>query len=330
LTWFDQPEVQAAIVTFIASILVAIITAKLTLKNDERIKHLEKNLEKQQSEDKARLDYEYEAKKRLYQEYEQLLFQLHELSESTLIRIMNLTRASRNGHLSNNSWLSKKEDYYLRSRAYRILAPMVIFKLMQRRLTLFDLKLNSYFNTQYVLAKILYLTFAKAFNIAATIPEIDYYPFSDEKTHKQSRRQDIVIGIIDNLLEELIEYDDHNKIYRIMSYGNFEKRLCEDRKFSNLFDNIFDIFLDFHPKEEPVLWRILIIQSLIHKLLLSNTEEQQLKIDENHFYQILYEDEKKFDWRTEDDKKNISKERVEQEFKAAAKYLVETLNNSYI
>jgi hypothetical protein len=155
------------------------ITAKLTLKNDERIKHLEKTLEKQQSEDTARLDYEYEAKKRLYQEYEPLLFQLHELSESTLIRIMNLTRASRNGQLSNNGRLSKKDDYYLRSTAYRILVPMVIFKLMQRRLTLFDLKLNSYFKIQYTLAKILYLTFAKAYDISDINPKIDYYPPTD-------------------------------------------------------------------------------------------------------------------------------------------------------
>lgn len=287
------------------------------------------------------MDYEYEAQKRLYQEYEPLLFQLHELSVSTLIRIWNLTRASRKGKLSTNSLLSKKEDYYLRSMTYRILAPMVIFKLMQRRLTLFDLKLNSYFKIQYTLAKILYLIFAKAYNIAATIPDLNYNPFGDDKTHKQSRKQDIVIGIIDNLLEALIEYDNQDKIYRIMSYGKFENQLADDSRFSNLFDNIFDIFLDFHPNKERVLWRILLIQSLIHKLLLSNPEELQQKIDEelqqkideidkSFFYKILYEDEEKFDWRTEDDKENISNKIVEQEFKAAAKYLKVTLTDSYL
>ena len=70
------------------------------------------------------------------------------------------------------------------------------------------------------------------------------------------------------MLEELIEYDNQDKIYRVISFGNFEKRLSEDGRFSNLFENIFDIFLDFHPKEEQVRWRILIIQSLIHNYYL--------------------------------------------------------------
>lgn len=70
------------------------------------------------------------------------------------------------------------------------------------------------------------------------------------------------------MLEELIEYDNQDKIYRVISFGNFEKRLSEDGRFSNLFENIFDIFLDFHPKEEQVSWRILIIQSLIHNYYL--------------------------------------------------------------
>ena len=65
------------------------------------------------------------------------------------------------------------------------------------------------------------------------------------------------------------------------------KRLSEDSKFYKLFDQIFEIFLDFHPKEETVLWRILIIQSLIHKLLLTNKPEQEFKIEESQFYQIL-------------------------------------------
>ena len=275
------------------------------------------------------MDYEYEAKKRLYQEYEPLLFQLHELSESALTRIINISRDASNGYLtSNNSWFSNKKSYYLLSTIYRILAPMVIFKLMRRRLTLFDLKLNFYFNTQYTLAKILYRTFSKDFKIASVLPNIDYYPYDDYKTPKQSRRQGIVIGIIDNLTEALIEYDENDKIYRIMSYGNFEKRLFEDSEFYKLFDEIFTIFVDFHPKEEPVLWRILIIQALIHKLLLTNRPERELKIEESYFYQILHVEEKKFDWRTEDEKKINLKTNTEQDFKAASKYVFENLNDT--
>jgi hypothetical protein len=329
LTWFEQPQVQAAIVTLVASIIVAIITAKLTLKNDERIKHLENTLAKQQFEDKSRLDYEYEAKKRLYQEYEPLLFQLNELSESALTRIINISRDGSNGFLtSDNGWFSEKKSYYLLSTVYRILAPMVVYKLMRRRLTLFDLKLNFYFNTQYTLAKILYRTFSKDFKVASILPKIGYYPYGDYKIPNQSRRQGIVIGMIDNLTEALIEYDENDKIYRIMSYGNFEKRLFEGGEFYRLFEEIFTIFVDFHPKEEPVLWRILIVQALIHKLLLTNIPERELKIEESYFYEILHVEEKKFDWRTEDAKKTNLKTNTEADFKAAANYVFENLTDT--
>jgi len=58
-----QPQIQAAIVTAIVSLISSLIVAIFTLKKDERIKRLEKKLEKQQFEDKARLDYKYEAQK---------------------------------------------------------------------------------------------------------------------------------------------------------------------------------------------------------------------------------------------------------------------------
>ena len=72
-------------------------------------------------------------------------------------------------HLTTVGSLIKKVIIF--EYIYRILAPMVIFKLMRRRLTLFDLKLNFYFNTQYTLAKILYRTFSKDFKIAECIAE---------------------------------------------------------------------------------------------------------------------------------------------------------------
>lgn len=157
----SESDIPVAIITFLSSVVVALITSKLTLRNDERLKRLEQALNKKQTEDKARLDYEYEAKKRLYQEYEPLIFQMQESSESALNRIMNLARDSRNGYLRPGGWLSDMKSYYLRSTIYRIFAPMVLFKLMRARLTLFDLNLNSQFNNQYLLAKILYRTFAK-------------------------------------------------------------------------------------------------------------------------------------------------------------------------
>ena len=237
------------------------------------MKRLEQTLNKQQTEDKARLDYEYEAKKRLYQEYEPLVFQLQELSESALTRIMNLARDAGNGFLVPGGWLSSKNSYYLRSTVYRILTPMALFKLMRARLTLFDLNLNSQFSNQYLLTKILYRTFAKDFTIASLTPELNYKPVLDDSYPLGSRRQGIVIGIVDNMTENLIEYDENDKIYRIISFGKFDKKLDNENEFSILFGPAINLFLNFNPGQHSVLWRILIIQAFIYKSLL--TEQNQ-------------------------------------------------------
>jgi hypothetical protein len=55
----------------------------------EKIKN---DLEIKKDEQAARRDYEYEARKRLYQECEPILFQFVELSESALKRIYALAR----------------------------------------------------------------------------------------------------------------------------------------------------------------------------------------------------------------------------------------------
>ncbi|HET7643469.1 MAG TPA: hypothetical protein VFK40_08170 [Nitrososphaeraceae archaeon] len=47
------------------------------------------------------------------------------------------------------------------------------------------------------------------------------------------------------------------------------------------------------------------VQALIHKLLLTNRSDRELKIVENYFYEILHAEEKKFDWRTKNEKKLI-------------------------
>ena len=41
---------------------------------------------------------------------------------------------------------------------------------------------------------------------------------------------------MDNFVDELIEYDEHDKIYRMISYGNFQKYLSDNSEFSKKFD----------------------------------------------------------------------------------------------
>jgi hypothetical protein len=93
------------------------------------------------AERNARRDYEYEARKHLYEVGEPLLFQLAERAEQALYRIYNLAQATRNGKLAVGGWLSGP-GYYMSSTMYRICAPLAVFRLLQERLTVVDLTLD--------------------------------------------------------------------------------------------------------------------------------------------------------------------------------------------
>ena len=65
---------------------------KLTKQHNEDIEKLKIKLQKARDEEAALRDYEYDAKKRLYQEFEPLLFLLVEYSESSRFRIRNFLK----------------------------------------------------------------------------------------------------------------------------------------------------------------------------------------------------------------------------------------------
>jgi hypothetical protein len=335
LTWFDQPEVLAAIVTFIASILVAIITAKLTLKNDERIKNLEDKLIKQQDENKARLDYDYEARKRLYREFEPLLFLFVEYSESAYYRIYELVRTAKNGNLEpDKGWLSET-GYFTISTIYRLLLPLVIYRLIQVKLTSFDLDLEPIYKLHYLLAKRIYFSFADDYNLASYEPKIDYdgdYEDEDELNYDlissnpiKYKKQGLYRGYIDKIADLLIEF--HPEQTKILSFGEFEEKYFREKKnIQHPLDIVLKLFINFHPKTNPVLWRILITQAHLYiaskniQKTRKSKSSDDLKINE----QTLKLDKNFFDWR-KTSKESTDEEVLINHFIAAQQYLKDYL-----
>ena len=148
-------------------------------------------------EEKALRDYQYEARKRLYEEFEPLLFQFNELSESALRRILAFVREAKEGNLV--PWLSSIDGYYMKNTIYRLLAPLAVFRLMQNRLTLFDLNLDTCIKVQYLLIKALYHTFSNDFKLAKSEPCLPYDPhkIADYETaNKSVMLQGIFLGVL--------------------------------------------------------------------------------------------------------------------------------------
>jgi len=230
------------------------------------------------TKDKARLDYQYEALKRLYLNVDPLLFQLVGQSEGSLHRIVSLARSTRAKRIQE---LLGEDGYYLRSTVYRLLAPLATLRLIQRKLTNLDLSLDSRVNIQYRLCEQVYYTFTDDFQFArggtGERDEVDgsrvlvYTPNEpDWKTHRSDNpqvywRQGLPIGVLDQVIDAFAIPE--GDAYRIVNFGEFDDRLKNDSAFKERMDLAFDIFLRFEPSKRPVMWRMLVTQYYLHKII---------------------------------------------------------------
>jgi hypothetical protein len=244
--------------------------AELSEKVQTRVELFRAKLGEMGKESAARREYEHDAHKRLYAECEPLLFQLAELSDHAYYRIYSLARTAQRGDLPN--WLNG-DSYYLRSTMYKLIAPLVIFRIIQQRLTFVDLSLDLRIAEQYGLLKFLYFTFTDSFDFAKLAPEIEYDPDKDgweelRKTdQKKYWRQGLYLGALDNSIDALIVSDDQRVRWR--TYGEFESEYRnKDSATHRAFGTLADVLDGFHPQNRPVLWRMLWTQTLIHKKII--------------------------------------------------------------
>ncbi len=345
-------SIVVALIAAITSFIVAIVNhfsrkknthdletfkIKLTADVTKELDSFRADIAEKQAEKNARRDYLYEARKRLYQEYEPLLFQLVEFSDDALKRIFALARTARESNLGpqRSGWLSPDNsnfNYFEPNTIYRFLAPLVIIKLMQRRLTLIDLTIDPHINNQYSLAKLLYHTYAHDFTLARMEPRLVYKPNNEEaqeqrKAHPEKYwRQGIVFGKLHNTVEALI-IRETNGISRCMSFSEFEE-IYNNANTTAKFDSFREIFMNFHPKTRPVLWRILITQAHFYQALLLTREVKITNSKENHIPQLLKplskEARLKLDWRQQPDEAT-DEEVLLHPFEAAHEYLREYL-----
>lgn len=239
---------------------------------DQAIQQLNAALTDENAEKKALRDYQYEARKRLYQECEPLLFQLQERAEEALSRIRNLAKSSRGGNLDPGGWLSD-DGYYLYSTLYRFFSPLVFYTLLRKRMTSIDLSLDPRIKAYYQLAKVLYASFGEHFELARLEPVIPYDPNPGSPRGNANTARSYMQGLnrnsIDSLVEALVVYDQNIGKERCKTFSEFvEEYTSKESPLSSKFELARILFQDFHPKTRPVLWRVLILQSHLYYAIL--------------------------------------------------------------
>jgi hypothetical protein len=252
-------SVDVAVIAAAASVGGAIVSAALAASFGER-----------RAEKDARRSYEYEARKRLYETYEPLRVRLLDCKDSAMRQLVALT-----GPLSDERATQSSALYRVNATAYFLLAPLVVARMVERRLNLVDLGLDKEIHIEYVLAKAIYCSLAEDAYLAGLPPALSYSPYVDdwlakrETCPEQYRRQGMPVGRLDTILDTLhvAQSDDGDTL---MSFGEYERSLydLDPTDVSSGCGAARDLFIDFDPATRPVLWRILVVQAMLYWCLL--------------------------------------------------------------
>ncbi|MCX6630893.1 MAG: hypothetical protein NTW28_25035 [Candidatus Solibacter sp.] len=300
-------KLWTALVAAVVSLVVAIVTHLSSRSNQKAIEGLRDRYAESKAERDARRDYQYEARKRLYHECGPILFQLAELSEAAFYRITGLAQTASQGNLEPGRHSFLRDEYYRVSTIYRLLAPSAALKLLQQRLTLVDLSLDYAMHRQYTLVRQAFFAFGDEFTFARLGPHpLEYKPF-DEKADSKARtepgiyfRQGLPIGAMEPAIEALIAPDQGTRS-RVMTYAECEAEYNkEGTRVRDAFDEIGFLIQDFHPRMRPVLWRMLVTQACLYRVL---SQSRDLERSDWGIADLRMSaaDQRKFDWRAKRD-----------------------------
>ncbi|HEY0142277.1 MAG TPA: hypothetical protein VGF48_15370 [Thermoanaerobaculia bacterium] len=322
-----QPEatfyaaLTAAALSFIGTTVVVLAQRRNT--------RLTSDLEQHRTEKTARLDYEYEARKRLYAELEPLFLQLSEQSERAIHRIEAAAASARARHLREESrWINDPYDYFIPMLAFHLIAPLTIVRLIQEKLTFVDLTVSSTLSERYALVKLLQRAWASDFDLAEGPPRVDYDPHHDDWEERQRQngkiyaKQTLAAGFVDRASGALIVRDDHGA--RCLTFGDFHTRLQDgDPTLVRSFDPVLRLFLGFHPERRPVLWRVLLLQATLYRAFIDAAKRTDFDgtAARPATIRLFTEEEQlaRFDWHPQ--RTDATDEEVRKHFTAVAAYV---------
>jgi hypothetical protein len=269
-------QIQVALIAALSALLVSFYQVGKGYRNQRALEELKSALASQQADQTARRDYKYKALQRLYEEYEPLRFQLVEAVESAKSQIEELGK-QKVIRAKGVEGILPSGRYLLLATIYHLLLPGAVFRIIRRRLTLVDLRLDPQIELQYALAKRAFILLADDARVAQ-LSRLDYTPYVDGWREKRIenpskyRRQGLPLGRLENAVEALVVPLNSTVGHeRVMSFGEFEQKfgtIKDDADVRSPLGAARDLFQDCEPANRPVLWHILLAQYLVYKAIL--------------------------------------------------------------
>jgi hypothetical protein len=316
-----SPELVAAIVAGVVSVVLAVMNLLLARRQASLATELEETraeLARRAAEDNARLDYQYDAKRRLYERFEPLVFQLLELSDYALDRIKNLTdpsvwpefAAGEEGPPGTPRPPMAADKYETVSTLYGLYSPLVVIRSMSRSLTWVDLALEPRIQLQYHLASRLYGCIKDDKRLSQIAPPLAYAPF--EEGWREKRRvapatywwQGLTMGRLETILDLMTAGSAADPGDRLMSFGEFERFYSDvlhgdDERPKKTLAVAANAVYRFRPGDRPVFWRMLIAQARLYQALLrTRAHGFEVSSDKSRWAELLrLEDQHDFEWQ---------------------------------
>ena len=268
----------------IPAIILAVISAGVAAIFQRKTVKLQHTLNLQKKEFDKQTDYEFDAKKRIYEKCSPLMFNLVNLSEGALFKIHDLVEENRRGALNSKENLGDEGyNIFKASLFFRLFAPMACFKLLQERLTSFDLKLQPRMYVQYTIAKHIFYSFSGDL-VFAKIMGIENYARPDDENF--TKREGLWAAQIDTLSEFFI-IRDTDEDPRLLRFDEFKEKYknWKNNKLDSNKEAIPDeelkimegMFFNFGLDTKPILWRILVHQSRMYLAVVNHLEEKLVK-----------------------------------------------------
>jgi hypothetical protein len=281
IQFLSNPAVIAALIAAAVTLFGLWLNPFAARRLEREKAELQKSLERAKAELRdasaardARRDYEYEARKRLYEQIEPLLFQLYEAVERAHSSARGLARDSRAGRLEPGpgNWLT--DEYYLNSIVYRLLTPVAFLRIVQRRMTFVDFDVDATIRAKYQLLKMYARSFTHDLDLAQLEPALHYEPYHPKAAERLEAEpavyagQALVAGDLDNAADALLTEDGDR--LRPMTFGEFQIATQAKRKAKAGLDEVFELYRGFAPANSPVLVRMLLMQGCITRLLMDS------------------------------------------------------------
>jgi hypothetical protein len=277
---------------------------------------LQAQLAAEQSSRNARLDYEYEARKRLYTDVAPLLFQFGEAAEVALRRTSTIAINVRRGELRDDSpWLLRMHEYYATYTMYSLLLPAAIFRLIREKITAVDMSLDPGLHFQYRLAKQVYLLWRSDFDIKRSTPHLRYKPHIREGSRDSSDptvycKQGLASGHLETATAAMLLGDGSER--RPKSYEQFTQ-MFREADVEPAMAPVAAMFHRFLPQTRPVLWRILAGHAILYRAVGEiRDQSSQDTFDVRPFTRT--EIEARYDWGPD---KSVAFEYIVEPFTAA-------------